>query len=76
MSQSQKLTADMKFNSPCMNCKYRTMGCHSSCVKYKIFRTAQDRLNARLRQQQIADEASMCVRQKFFMCTKQQKKEY
>lgn len=31
--------------APCLNCPARTVGCHSTCGKYKAFRADTDRWN-------------------------------
>jgi hypothetical protein len=31
----KRVNTDVNFNSPCLNCMERQLGCHSSCEKYK-----------------------------------------
>lgn len=32
-------------NNPCYECQERTIGCHSDCERYKVFRDAIDSAN-------------------------------
>ena len=37
-----------KINSPCMNCENIKMGCHSTCDKYREFKTAIETEKAKI----------------------------
>lgn len=48
----------MMRTTPCLNCPARTVGCHSTCAKYKVFREDQDRWNqARLQAVDVTEAA-------------------
>ena len=32
--------------SPCQNCEFRKIGCHSNCEQYKAFRAKMDKFRA------------------------------
>lgn len=38
---------------PCLNCNERTVGCHSTCSKYKEFRKFKDEENEKIRKEKI-----------------------
>ena len=43
----------MQSKCPCVDCKERSVTCHSNCEKYKSWRKELDQLNATLRAKKL-----------------------